>query len=552
MPYSYPNNIPDYIDNLPVGAQKRFISAFNSAYEDGATDEEARIAGWTNVKRKYKKVDGNWIKKNMSVSLLGKAYCIPDDVIELPGKLPYIWVKLYNELIDNGNDCNFSREKSWNVVKKYIYNKDGKWRFKKLLSSEKLLKEKCSMNKSKLQIYSPNSEKDGLFKMFIPIRKDSLVTNDDGICYIKGVASSERLDRQGDVVMQSFIDKMKKTALNLPVFSDHKTDDENYLGNICKIDDSVDFIPTVELENPDENSKVKRLLKRLDKGVSLCYSVGGIVTKAVKVWSDEIGGMIRKVIDGDIHEISIVFIPALTGTDIGTVPLMTKKFNNDSFKNFDPSDDVHLELVKELEIDKSDISIDNNNRSEICETDEFFWSLFDKAIERYSDSFSKQPDINDVNIEDLYNSCFAIPTIKKYPFKFINEDGKKKVHYGLLDKSWKEANNDNNTKAISVLENIRKSLKLGEKSYEFSPDFRKILINTISDAVDAHEARDRLWKIYDEFVDAAYTVIFWSDSSMSEKKADILELASQLNKEIETLGETMAREVVVSMKSYSE
>lgn len=63
MPYSYPKNIPSAVKNLPEGAQKLYISAYNGAESDGADQEQCRQAGWANVKRKYEKVNNKWVKK---------------------------------------------------------------------------------------------------------------------------------------------------------------------------------------------------------------------------------------------------------------------------------------------------------------------------------------------------------------------------------------------------------------------------------------------------------------------------------------------------------
>jgi len=62
MPYTL-DNPPDAVKNLPKGAQKLFIEAFNSVAESGGSEEEARKAGWANVKRKYKKKGGKWVQK---------------------------------------------------------------------------------------------------------------------------------------------------------------------------------------------------------------------------------------------------------------------------------------------------------------------------------------------------------------------------------------------------------------------------------------------------------------------------------------------------------
>jgi len=77
MPYSMPDNIPDYIKNLPEGAQRIFVDAFNEAIDRGDSEEDARMAGWGAVKNVYEKSGDEWTKKakNMTmryVSMLGE------------------------------------------------------------------------------------------------------------------------------------------------------------------------------------------------------------------------------------------------------------------------------------------------------------------------------------------------------------------------------------------------------------------------------------------------------------------------------------------------
>ncbi len=60
MPYSFPDNIPDYIKNIPEGAQRIFVEVFNSTLKDSNDEERARMAGWGAVKTKYEKVGEEW------------------------------------------------------------------------------------------------------------------------------------------------------------------------------------------------------------------------------------------------------------------------------------------------------------------------------------------------------------------------------------------------------------------------------------------------------------------------------------------------------------
>lgn len=62
-PYQYPNNVPDFIKNLPAGAQKIFVKTFNAVYRDTKDEDQARKAGWAQVKRQYYKKGGKWVRR---------------------------------------------------------------------------------------------------------------------------------------------------------------------------------------------------------------------------------------------------------------------------------------------------------------------------------------------------------------------------------------------------------------------------------------------------------------------------------------------------------
>lgn len=66
MPYASPEDLPSSIrDNLPVHAQHIFISAFNSEYERGASEELCNKIAWAAVNRSYRKDEkGTWTAKD--------------------------------------------------------------------------------------------------------------------------------------------------------------------------------------------------------------------------------------------------------------------------------------------------------------------------------------------------------------------------------------------------------------------------------------------------------------------------------------------------------
>lgn len=63
MPYSSPSDLPDSVrEHLPRDAQKIFVAAFNSAYEEYDEATAFKVA-WSAVKKKFhKNAKGQWTK----------------------------------------------------------------------------------------------------------------------------------------------------------------------------------------------------------------------------------------------------------------------------------------------------------------------------------------------------------------------------------------------------------------------------------------------------------------------------------------------------------
>jgi cation transport regulator len=69
MPYSSVEELPPNVRNhLPVSAQRIFVKAFNSAYDDlKSGEDEARAfkIAWAAVKKTFEKRDGKWVRKRL-------------------------------------------------------------------------------------------------------------------------------------------------------------------------------------------------------------------------------------------------------------------------------------------------------------------------------------------------------------------------------------------------------------------------------------------------------------------------------------------------------
>lgn len=61
MPYKS-GEVPQWLKNLPSGAQSLGIRVFNAVFAKTHDDNQARMAAWAQIKRKYKKLGDKWVK----------------------------------------------------------------------------------------------------------------------------------------------------------------------------------------------------------------------------------------------------------------------------------------------------------------------------------------------------------------------------------------------------------------------------------------------------------------------------------------------------------
>jgi len=70
MPFKSINDLPKAVkDNLPLGAQKIWMGAFNSAFEKYGDDSRAAEIAWGAVKKIFRKTANGWVKRSFSVSV---------------------------------------------------------------------------------------------------------------------------------------------------------------------------------------------------------------------------------------------------------------------------------------------------------------------------------------------------------------------------------------------------------------------------------------------------------------------------------------------------
>jgi len=582
MPYSYPKNLPTWAKNLPKGAQKIAVNVFNAVLKDTKDENQARQAAWAQIKNKYKKVGDKWVKKTLSIHLdesISSWDELTDDVKELPGQLSIAWMKIFNSLVAFNDSLPIAREKAWKAIKRYVYNSNGAWKFKTILPIEMILKREIrkakdmNMTVNTIRFFKSTEKNDGMFKLFIPFEKTiDFDSGDKKGKFLKGVASASWLDKTDELVMPQFIEKMKKTALNLPVFLDHIHDTEHLLGKVVEVaNDEKSFVPITKLEdeyseqNQNGSKMVSRLIERINNGITFGYSIGGRVTKAVKVYREDIGRSVKKLLDGDIYEISVTPIAALPGSD---VKLFFKNFDDSKFIVLDEFKDDEKSFYKnaaeELEMDVTETKtapeykIKGYGDSGDDSDKEYFWIDFQQAVDKYKKLSVKQPSLEEINVDDLPKQCFLFSTgLKKdwrYPYKYVvsqhNGDLRLQIHMELLDKSFYQAMKDDNKNAVLLLKSVRDKLGLYDKEYKFI-NFRKLLIGTLLDAVRAKEARQELWSLVDEFHMLINDIIYHPDLTVDEKIADIRSLTGQLVDEVTSLSAIIAKEVVLVVKNLS-
>lgn len=90
MPYQTITELPSSIqDALPEEALKQFLAVVNSVLEeDNATDESAFRQAWAVIKRKFKKTDEGWVRKDAS-EMGEERYLVPFDFADTSKLFPY-------------------------------------------------------------------------------------------------------------------------------------------------------------------------------------------------------------------------------------------------------------------------------------------------------------------------------------------------------------------------------------------------------------------------------------------------------------------------------
>ena len=147
MPYTF-NDPPDVIKNLPSGAQKVWIIAFNTAFDEGNDEETCIKIAWGAVKRIWKKVDGKWIRKQSEEVIM-----LED---KLPKELQIIWEEEYARALKAGNNELTAEKLAWLKVRDSWQKTQKGWvqkRNEEMMENFRILKENTPIEYKNNRVY---------------------------------------------------------------------------------------------------------------------------------------------------------------------------------------------------------------------------------------------------------------------------------------------------------------------------------------------------------------------------------------------------------------
>ena len=175
--------------------------------------------------------------------------------------------------------------------------------------------------------------------------------------YLQGIASDNLPDKQNQRFSKGFLKTMVDSANGMTCFYEHKRDLDHSIG-FCKdaqIEDDSLFVK-IQMEDPDENELVKKIIAKNNNGVKIGLSISGVVTKHkieksessenIKT-NDEDPGEIQVLEEGRLDEISAVGLPC---NPRGWATVIFKSLEKSMEVN-----DMSQEETQEATVEKKDI-----------------------------------------------------------------------------------------------------------------------------------------------------------------------------------------------------
>ena len=136
--------------------------------------------------------------------------------------------------------------------------------------------------------------------------------------YLQGIASDNLPDKQNQRFSKGFLKTMVDSAEGMTCFYEHKRDLDHSIG-FCKeaqIENDSLFVK-IQMENPEENDLVKKIIAKSNNGVKIGLSISGVVTKHSieksesneKIQTSDNPEEIQVLQEGRLDEISAVGLP---------------------------------------------------------------------------------------------------------------------------------------------------------------------------------------------------------------------------------------------------
>ena len=179
--------------------------------------------------------------------------------------------------------------------------------------------------------------------------------------YLSGIATDNLPDKQNQRFSKTFIRNMVEGAVGMTCFYEHKRDLDHSIG-YCKeanvIEDALHV--NIQLEDPDNNELVKKIIAKNNNGVKIGLSVSGVVTKSSydtknidkseeneDIEDNDPG--IQVLEEGRLDEISAVGLPA---NPRGWASVIFKSMEKSMEVNDMSQEEIKETTVESTEIDK--------------------------------------------------------------------------------------------------------------------------------------------------------------------------------------------------------
>jgi len=129
--------------------------------------------------------------------------------------------------------------------------------------------------------------------------------------YLVGEATNSEIDKDGEFLSKEFLQKAAPTMIGITAFFEHDSRIDKSIGVVTNAEYTKDGAVNVEifLEDPEDNEYVKKILKKIEHGIKIGFSIGGRIY-GTKTHKDSKGNTVVELVDGEIYEVSAVGIPA--------------------------------------------------------------------------------------------------------------------------------------------------------------------------------------------------------------------------------------------------